>query len=300
MSISRGLIARTAIVDTTPPNTLRALPGAFVLSGEDMTPITGYAMSVGAGAFAFTGNSVTLPDTGWSPSMLPSLFAWYKADAGLYSNAGTTPVTNGGAVQQWNDQSGGGRHLTQATAGKRPIWTTGNILTFTAANDHWMMTATGVPLGASTLSVFVAARMNVGATPNFGRLFNYGSPSGFDYATGSFAVAKESSNPEIAMYGAAGSAQLGGITDGATFFAGFVNNGTTVSVYKNNVFIMNPCTGGALTTGGAFGVSVPLSNAAPDVGSRWDGRICEIILTTAAVSTADRNEIQAYLAARWP
>ena len=52
-------IARSAQVDTTPPNTLRALPGSFVFTGEDMTPIAGYAMAAGAGAFALTDPGTT-------------------------------------------------------------------------------------------------------------------------------------------------------------------------------------------------------------------------------------------------
>jgi len=47
---------------------------------------------------------------------------WYKADVGVYSNAGTTLATSGNAVQQWNDQSGVGNHAVQATSGNRPTY----------------------------------------------------------------------------------------------------------------------------------------------------------------------------------
>ena len=45
---------------------------------------------------------------------------WYRANAGAFSDAGTTPANSGDGVYQWNDQSGAGNHLTQATAGNRP------------------------------------------------------------------------------------------------------------------------------------------------------------------------------------
>jgi len=45
---------------------------------------------------------------------------WLKADAGVYSDAGITPATNGQPVQQWNDQSGNNYHLSQLTAGVKP------------------------------------------------------------------------------------------------------------------------------------------------------------------------------------
>lgn len=41
--------------------------------------------------------------------------AWFKADAGVYSDAGTTPATAGQDVHQWNDQSGNGKHFTTKT-----------------------------------------------------------------------------------------------------------------------------------------------------------------------------------------
>lgn len=57
---------------------------------------------------------------GWTPALLGStLKAWYKADAGVYNDAGVTRAANGDLVQQWNDQSGGGFNATQPTAGNR-------------------------------------------------------------------------------------------------------------------------------------------------------------------------------------
>lgn len=60
-----------------------------------------------------------------SPDQVTTLGLWLKADAGVYSDAGVTPATNGGTVQQWNDQSGAGEHVSQATAGNRPTYLTG-------------------------------------------------------------------------------------------------------------------------------------------------------------------------------
>ena len=43
-----------------PPNTIRARPGIFTLTGETMTPVVGYAMVAGFGAFALSGQSAIL------------------------------------------------------------------------------------------------------------------------------------------------------------------------------------------------------------------------------------------------
>jgi len=53
---------------------------------------------------------------------------WYKADAGVYSNAGTTAAADNATVQQWNDQMGTGYNLAQATAGQRPTFSNQSML----------------------------------------------------------------------------------------------------------------------------------------------------------------------------
>jgi hypothetical protein len=59
-------------------------------------------------------------------------------DTGMYSDAGTTLATNGGSIQQANDQSGLLHHASQATSGKRPLWRT-NIV-----NGHAVVEFDGV------------------------------------------------------------------------------------------------------------------------------------------------------------
>lgn len=45
---------------------------------------------------------------------------WLKADAEVFTDAGITPAANGQAVQQWNDQSGNGNHVTQTVTVNKP------------------------------------------------------------------------------------------------------------------------------------------------------------------------------------
>jgi len=56
-------------------------------------------------------------------SLSPTLLL--DARVGVYSDAGVTPATNGGTVQQWNDRSGNARNLAQASASLRPVYSTG-------------------------------------------------------------------------------------------------------------------------------------------------------------------------------
>jgi lysophospholipase L1-like esterase len=67
----------------------------------------------------------------FSPLQLTSLRAWYKSDVGITIATG---------VSQWNDQSGNGNHLVQATGGAQPLRTNNSInnlpaITFDGVND---------------------------------------------------------------------------------------------------------------------------------------------------------------------
>lgn len=58
---------------------------------------------------------------------LPSTnqLAWWSANRGVWSDTGlTTPAQNGGTVAGWSDQGPSGYHVTQSTAGDRPLYAT--------------------------------------------------------------------------------------------------------------------------------------------------------------------------------
>ena len=66
---------------------------------------------------AHTGVSVSRSHAGWDPRRLgSSLLGWWRADMGI------TLVS--GVVSAWADQSGNGNHLVQATANRRPAYST--------------------------------------------------------------------------------------------------------------------------------------------------------------------------------
>ena len=52
---------------------------------------------------------------------------WLTANDSAYSDAGTTPSTNGGSIQEWHDRSGNGNDATQTTAGSQPTLVTGSM-----------------------------------------------------------------------------------------------------------------------------------------------------------------------------
>ena len=100
-----------------------------------------------------------------SPSTIfgGNLALWLKANAGCYSDAGTTLCTDGTQVYQWNDQSGNGNNATQTTAANRPYYysTLGGPVvsteigfTATDGGDAYMTLPAGLSLNRQTCSVF--------------------------------------------------------------------------------------------------------------------------------------------------
>jgi hypothetical protein len=55
---------------------------------------------------------------------ISNCIGWYRAGAGVFSDAGATPANSGDSVYQWNDQSGSANHLTQTDASSRPVYNT--------------------------------------------------------------------------------------------------------------------------------------------------------------------------------
>jgi lysophospholipase L1-like esterase len=56
------------------------------------------------------------------PTDIANCELYLDAEAGVFSDAGSTPAAIGATVQQWNDQSGNGRNASQATSGNRPVY----------------------------------------------------------------------------------------------------------------------------------------------------------------------------------
>lgn len=93
---------------------------------------------------------------------------WLKADAGVFTDAGITPATNGQTVQQWNDQSGNNKHATQGTAANRPTLVTNALngkplLRFSTASGFNQLVVPAIDLSAvNKTDLFIVYKINSG------------------------------------------------------------------------------------------------------------------------------------------
>jgi len=287
---------------------IAANSGAFVFSGDTMTPLQDYKIPAASGSFSFTGADATLTKTSaWTPASLPNLIAWYKADAGVFSDAGTTPATNGQKVRQWNDQSGNGYHLGQSDTNHQPVfqstsWTgSKNAVFFDPAvgNEATLMTTSGVAMGTgSPFSCFAMCQLESGASAN-GRVLVYSAGGNEDFqGGGGILLSRDGSNQAIGTY-RNGSVATASIIYATDTRMGFIGDGTNTTPYVNNSAGTPSSDTQTFTSGGYVGVGGAIGAGVTRFNSYWKGKIAEIVLTNGALSSGDRNSLDAYFTSRW-
>lgn len=238
----------------------------------------------------------------FTPASLTGLVAWYKADTGVFVDAGSTLATNGQTVQQWNDQSGNGYHLKQATGGSRPTFQTAGFnssfpaVTFTLSSSTWMATTAntvamgtglvgsaflvGLITGSGAVNARGVAYVENGQTADTisshsaaWLLLSPGTPSLASYRAGFFA------NDNVAIFNV--NMRVGNVYDN-TNDTGYLNNvaGTPVAA-----------SGLTWTSPGTLLISTA-DTASPT--AFWDGPIAEVVVTNTALSGTDRTNLDNY------
>ncbi|MEZ4622402.1 MAG: hypothetical protein R2867_43825 [Caldilineaceae bacterium] len=114
-----GTVGTVTVLNDTADHLLVDDDGDFTNGGT-----TEYAMSGGSVTVDFShGQFFTFGAERTAPGGIAAgLSHWVRADVGVYSDAGSTLATDGQSVQQWNDQSGAGLDLGQATTTQQPIY----------------------------------------------------------------------------------------------------------------------------------------------------------------------------------
>lgn len=192
----------------------------------------------------------------------------------------STITESGGSVSQWDDKSGNGYNVVQATAALQP--TTGtrtlnglNVIDF-IPND--VMSAASFSLSQPFTLFSVATLDASGATPQF--LVN-GSATAF-----------QAINQNARIYAGtnlSGSATLGLSTG---LLLRYTANSTSSSIYVDGVLDVNGNAGSNGMTG------LDIGNQAA-TGRQWDGTIAEIIVVDGTLTADQIAATEQYLAAKW-
>ena len=156
-----------------------------------LPPVMGASRS-----FSITGNPIAAPVISVSKvsslqqaltGSTSGLLAWWDAERDVYSDTSlTTAITDGGSVAGWRDQGSSGYHVTQSTAGDRPVYRRsvaafGGKPAVEFALDYLIRTGlSGAVIGnLNTYTVFVVFATSAAATAYMYSEGNTGSATQF-------------------------------------------------------------------------------------------------------------------------
>ena len=222
--------------------------------------------------------SKSIGPTGWTPADLPSLDIWYKHDTDIYEDADDA-AEDGDAVTQWNDQSGNDKHAT-ASADHPTYSSDETSIDFSDTSKVFVF-----PTGdyAAAFSIYMRLKYYHTDITNADIFVNDSSASDF---------LKVQSASEIRLKIGGGSNRKF-TPDPTLSTSGYVNiglerNGSNiVAMYQAGA--AQTLASGSSTYAGTFSID------------RFKGGVKvyvkEVVVTTAALSTADRALLETHLSA---
>jgi Putative Ig domain/Concanavalin A-like lectin/glucanases superfamily len=282
----------TVTATGTPPPTL-SMTGTLP-AGVTFTPATGVLAGTptASGTFplVFTAANGTLPNAvqnftltvaaAFVPTGIANCVGWWTGDDPA------TIIASAGLVSQWSDKSTAANHLTQGTSAWQPL--TGrtlngrNTLDFQGVfGNGGFLTRAGAAVTQPATWFAVAVSDVTGATK---QITGYNTPAG---GTGVI----WSNVGKYSYY--AGAAQDGpGSWNTSAHQVSAVFNGASSGLWVD---------GASQTAGnpGTLGFANFTIGSNTDRDSPWDGAIAEVIVYSRALNTTERQQVEAYLKAKW-
>lgn len=241
----------------------------------------------------------------FSPADVAGLQIWLDAALGLYQDdAGTTPAdANADPVGLWQDQSGNGLHVSQATAGNKPALTSSGINSLpvvTFSTDNYLLNsdaaiATAFAGTDKPFTVFaVVDKTTAAGTHTLWSLADKDSSAGWvrvnTDVTPEWVVGKQDDS-------GMGVAPTGGTPDTDPAIVTAVCSGATVTLRDNGAIAIN-----------AQNLNVGVSShdrlavgalVRSSIGNYWEGHIAEFIAYNVDVGSTAIGNVESYLASKY-
>ena len=235
-------------------------------------------------------------NTSFLPTQISGLTLWLDAnDSGsLYQvSNGTNPaLNNNDFIGLWKDKSGNSNNATQSTASLRPyVVASGqnskNIIRFpyaawNAATGPYMNATIG---SLSAYSVFIICKFR---TNEFYSMVLTGGSSQFE-------VRNYSSTGYIEWNIAGGYFPRDTVSNvGSYILIELTRSGSDYTLYKNGISVGTSNNASSLNIGSTIFISSRSGNS-----YYFDGDMAEIIIYNSAITTAQRQQVEAYLNQKW-
>jgi len=236
----------------------------------------------------------------WTPSQLSGLIAWWKADAGTWSDTGgTTPAANGQQVLRWSDNTASNVYLYNSVAGPVLVSPGLNglpILRCDGSDRHLHPNNTLPQGGASTLSIFTVIKPSSSNTASQALLsligpvqtddYNNALSLTFAFSVPTCTVARNSIYDQVTLS-----------FDAWMEFAA-VFDGANCTSYVNNV-----AQAPAVSSSGAFGATEDVYMFARYYSSALQnffiGDVAEVLIKNTPVTGTDLTNIHNYFSGKW-
>jgi hypothetical protein len=251
----------------------------------------------------------------FNPSNIAGLSLWLDATTGLFdATTGGSPVTTDGAtVARWEDQSGNARHISQSTAGSRPILKKSvqngrNILRFDGVSNHLFMTSAFIySLGASTVFCVVSQTPSSPPSANASLITERNATSSFPSyivigngtsdATRLRIFMRDDANANILFSGSSTLQTASGTAFNSSYqLLGTVDTGSNIALYINKSSSVNGSYTRTTLTLDRFTVGASRTGAAT---AFFACDLAEIIVYNSALSTNNRQLVENYLYSKW-
>lgn len=224
---------------------------------------------------------------------LSGLQMWLKADTGV-------TLDGNGRVSQWNDLSGVGRHVSQATAGKRPLFiplAQGGRpgIQFVASRQDVLesLTATGI----TDSSVFIVMKVDAfsGIQDSFVSIGQIGGSNTCRWLWRNNAGG--SNGMRFLNWNAAYFTPTLEYTTTEYNVYGWTQSGSSVTLLKNSSSDTGTAGSGGTTAAAYWAIGGADESL---YGDHWtSSTICEVIIYNRAVSADERTTVLSYLKSRW-
>jgi hypothetical protein len=233
----------------------------------------------------------------FAPDQLTNLHAWYKGDGTLWQDsARTTPVTaNNDPVGAWDDASGNGYHVLQATAGNRPVYkATGGPNSKPAVNadvaGKYLSKTTGLTNWTGGVTIFIVANTASGGQSNNDYWLGFRTPSDDAAVICGFVTdaVEYFASPRITL----------GAPHATTYhifeFVDLGNGAASSAVGLRNGTVTATTTGSSKNLGTAMFLFATNSGAGSSVAN-----FAEVIIYKEGKGTTDRSSVRSYLGTKY-
>jgi hypothetical protein len=220
------------------------------------------------------------------PTTIAGLWAAYTAGIGTYKDAGVTPAANGETVQQWNDRSGNGRNLAQATGTRRP----------TLVNNSGLWSVDGS--GAANCAIGIAAQSLPEPFTVCGRFSTLTAGQAGDVWGGAGSESRcRNETAQLHCYAGNNTYTGAGITmptDGTRVAFTIRFNGVNTKLRKDAAADITATLAPAITTLTEFYIT-----NRGDLTVPWNGKHYEYLIYSRALADAEIAAIHSYFAANF-